>query len=188
MASAFIGARCELTMQRGIGGGATIPHSKDGKHVDQGRERPAVPRRRRCADGPVDAPALDAGVPDRGSQRARRNADQGARLRRGSGGVSRHRGPRRRDGRILSAPAGLAGVRAQRRLRVALSVSRLENGRARQRAGDGFGARGQRHAAEGEAPGVPDSRVGRNDLGVHGAAKRNPNSSRRRGRPLPTRG
>ena len=33
-----------------------------------------MPRRRRRADGPAHAPALDAGVPDRGSERARRHA------------------------------------------------------------------------------------------------------------------
>ncbi len=147
-----------------------------------------VPRRGRGPHGPDHAPPLDARLPDRRGQRAGWHAGQRDAARRRPGGVPRHQGPRRRDGRVLPAPPRVAGVRPQRGLRPALPLSRLEDGRGRQRAGDGVRARRQQHGAEGQAPGLPGARGGRLRVGLHGP-DRKPcrSSSRPPGRPRPTR-
>ena len=71
-------------------------------------------------------------------------------------------------GRTLPAPQRLARARAQRGMRAALPLSRLEDGRGRQRARDGVGAGRERLRREGQAQGLSDAGGGRLRLGLYG--------------------
>ena len=77
-----------------------------------------------------------------GSRGAGRPSGARADAGRGPRRLSRHRWPRRRARRTLSAPARFAAAWPQRGMRAALSLSRLENGRRRQRARDRVRAAG----------------------------------------------
>ena len=100
----------------------------------------AVPHRGRCPDGPADAPALDPRLHVGRSGRARWRAGARAAAWREAGRVSGHAGATRRGRRALSSSACVAGARAQRGMRSALPVSRLEDRRRRQHRRQAFGA------------------------------------------------
>ena len=139
---------------------------------DAGRKRPAVPRRRRCADGGDHAPPLDRGVPLRRGRAAGRRAGAREAARREPRGVPRLQRPARRARRILRAPPRLAGLRAQRGVRAALPLSRLEVRRGRQRGRDGLGARREQHSAAREAEGLSGARGRRLRVVLHGSGGR----------------
>ena len=116
-------------------------------------------------------------------QRARRRPGQGAHVRRGPRRVPRHRGPRRRDGRVLPASPRVARVRPQRGMRAALPVSRLEDGRRGQRRRDGRPSRRERLAQKVKHKAYPTQRVAAASCGRTWARRRRcRSSSRRRGR------
>ena len=103
--------------------------------------------------------------------------------RRGSRRVPRHRRPRRRDRRALPASPRVAAARPQRGMRAALPLSRLEDGRRRQRRRDGVRAAGVAPGREGQAHRLSDARGRRASSGSTWARPtRCPSSSRRRGR------
>ena len=141
-------------------------------HANHGAERAVVPRRRCCGDGAAHAAPLASRVPVRGSRRARRHAGARAPARRRPGGLPRHRRPPRRARRALSAPTRVARVRAERGMRPALPLSRLEVRRRRQRRRHAFRSPGHRRAAWQEGEGLPGARRRRVRVDMDGAAGR----------------
>ncbi len=159
-------------------------HTAGGERVEHRRQRTAVPRRGRCADGPADAPPLDAGLPVRGGRRARRRAGARAAARRRPGRVSRHRRAARRARRALSAPPRVARARPQRGMRAC--AASITAGRSTS-TGNVLEMPSEPRRApfwpEGEAQGLSLPRGRRLRLGLDGRRPtRCATSSRRRGR------
>ena len=122
------------------------------------------------ADGRAHAALLDPGAVLAPAARARRPAGAREAARREAGRVPRHARPRRPARRALPASHRVAVLRAQRRMRPALRLSRLEircRGQLRRSAeralGQGFQAQDQDH-------GLPLHRARRPGLGLYGAA------------------
>ncbi|MBI0539317.1 MarR family transcriptional regulator [Roseomonas sp. KE2513] len=150
---------------------ACLAHRENASHADRRRERDPVPRGGRCADGAPDAPPLGAGPAVRAGGRTRRQAGAGDAVRGEAGGLPRQRGTAGRARRVLRAPQGLARLRAQRELRAALPVPRLEVRRGGQRGGHAVRAEGKQLRRPGEAEGLSRARGRRLHLGLHGQAR-----------------
>ena len=82
--------------------------------------------RNRHADGRIDAAVLDSGAAVVGDSRAGLPAGARENSRRTAYRLSRHQGPRRRNGRILRPPRRVTVVRTQRGKRITLPLPRLE--------------------------------------------------------------
>ena len=125
-------------------------------------------RRARYPYGRPAAPLLDAGAAlDRGAG-AGQPAGARAAAGRGPGRLPRHqrrRGPVRAG---LSASRRIAVLRAQRRSRPALRLPRLEVRHDRRLCRHAVGAGREQLQEQGARQGLPDARVGRRDLDLHG--------------------
>ena len=145
-----------------------------GRHADGRRKRSADPRRGRRADGPADAPALDAGLPGRGGRRAGRHAVARRGAGHAHGRLPRQRRPARPARREMPAPRRFPAARPQRGMRSALPLPRLEIRRGRQVRCHGLGARERRPDGQGQGAGLSGRRVGRFRLGVARRTRRRP--------------
>ena len=115
-------------------GGVGLPWAarRETCHADDSRrQRLAVPRRERRADGRDDPPALLDSGGAVGQAAGRRRAAARAPARQQLRRFPRHRRARRRGRRAVPAPPGVARAGAQRGQQPALPVPRLEDQRAR---------------------------------------------------------
>ena len=136
------------------------------------RERSAVPRRGRRADGPAHAPPLDPRLPVRGGGRARRRPGAGAAARRGPGRLPRQRRHGRRAWTNIArtgAPRWRFGRNEECGLRCLYHGWKIDvDGNVVEMPSE---PRGERLRREGEAQGLSGARVGRLRLGLHGTGR-----------------
>ena len=145
-----------------------------GNDVERRRERSLCRVEGDALDGRADAAPLDSRVHVRGRWLSRTERPFAVRLLGEDLVAFRDSlGQARRGRRALPAPARVACARAQRGMRPALSVPRLEDRRRRQRGRQAVGARPRRSRAEtGQAKGVSQPRGRRLRLGMDGPARR----------------
>ena len=130
-----------------------------------------TPQRPRHADGRPAAPLLDAGAALRRTARARRAAEEDQDPGRGPARLPQHRRPRRHRRAALPASRRQPLLRPQRGVRPALRLPWLEVRRRRQLRRPADLAAGVLLQGHDQAARLPDARMGRHDLGLHGPAR-----------------
>src|SRR5581483_5716289 len=135
---------------------------------ESGTEPALDPHRPGHADGAALPPLLAAGAARRRAATARLPAGTREDPRRASHRVSRYAEPPRADRRILRTPRRVALVRAQRRKRAQMLVSRLEVRHHRPVRGDSLRAEQSQALPAHEAEGLSADRARRRAVDLHG--------------------